>query len=35
MSGLTGLDGKVDRTELNARARRALSNPTQKVTHGH
>jgi acyl-coenzyme A synthetase/AMP-(fatty) acid ligase len=27
--------GKVDRTELNARARAALSNPNQKVTHGH
>jgi len=27
--------GKIDRTELNARARAALSNPTQKVTHGH
>ena len=27
--------GKVDRTELNARARAVLSNPTRKVTHGH
>ncbi len=27
--------GKVDRTELHARARAALSNPTQKVTNGH
>jgi acyl-coenzyme A synthetase/AMP-(fatty) acid ligase len=27
--------GKVDRTELNTRARAALSNPNQKVTHGH
>jgi len=27
--------GKIDRTELNARARAALRNPTQKVTHGH
>lgn len=27
--------GKVDRTELNARARAALRNPNQKVTHGH
>jgi acyl-coenzyme A synthetase/AMP-(fatty) acid ligase len=27
--------GKVDRTELNARARAALRNPNQKVMHGH